>query len=342
MRTFFSFLQDMSNFIDYGRIQELYEALPMPQSNNLDDIRAPPNTPVATYGSIQDENGGSTTAANSERIGNPNHTEYADVMQSMRNIIEDMERSHGAGTSEPQLLARGMSRTFVQRPDDQILAIDVLREIRPTTRLLEVGGWLQHYRDHPVELEEESFDSDSTSDTGQIFDIDHRSHDQEWGPADHTTLTRLPVGLYDPWNPQLPQTELEIEYVREAFAFIRDSLQTSRDWDIMTDEVCDPFIGCGSQGYRTGRWFWGLQYDQRVEVCLQRKVGLRPGTKWILGPHDDQLPQWEMRWERNQCRIAPVHNSEIYTGYTEAWRHISRRVFTVPGVDILRRLANGA
>jgi hypothetical protein len=159
-----------------------------------------------------------------------------------------------------------------------------------------------------------------------------------WLPAG----TWLPVGLYDPWNPQPPQTELEIDYVHEAFAFICNSLQTPRDWDIMTDEVCDPFIGRGGQEDRTRRWFWGLPNDQRVEVCLQRMVGLRPGTKWILGPHDDQLPEWEMRWARNECRIAPVYKWEIYTGYIEAWRHIERGVFIVPGIHILRRLANEA
>jgi hypothetical protein len=107
-------------------------------------------------------------------------------------------------------------------------------------------------------------------------------------------------------------------------------------------ETSDPFIGRGSQEDRTRRWFWGLPNDQWVEVCLQRMVGLRPGTKWILGPHDDQLPEWEMRRERTQCRIAPVYKWEIDTGYIEAWRHIERGVFTVPGIHILRRLANEA
>jgi hypothetical protein len=54
------------------------------------------------------------------------------------------------------------------------LAIEALRAIRPSTRLLEVSGWLQHYRDRRNEMED-SFDSGSSSDSIRIFDLDQWS-----------------------------------------------------------------------------------------------------------------------------------------------------------------------
>ena len=41
-----------------------------------------------------------------------------------------------------------------------------------------------------------------------------------------------------------------------------------------------------------------LNFDIQMEVWIQRNLGLRPGSLWILGPHDDQIP--EMRTSMRQ------------------------------------------
>lgn len=80
-----------------------------------------------------------------------------------------------------------------------------------------------------------------------------------------------------------------------------------------------------------------LALDQQMEVWLQREFGLRPGSRWIIAPHDDRLSVWSLRWELNKCRIIPVDKDMpgMDICCEMAWDDISRHVYQTPGVQEL-------
>lgn len=124
-----------------------------------------------------------------------------------------------------------------------------------------------------------------------------------------------PVGTYDPFNSCFPRSACENEWGIRACIFILESLQTQDDWDYMVESICEPFLECDGNYCRTRDWFNALEFDVQMEIWVQRNLGLRPGSQWILGPHDDQLPEWTVRAESGKCRIVDIQFPGSELGY---------------------------
>lgn len=52
-----------------------------------------------------------------------------------------------------------------------------------------------------------------------------------------------------------------------------------------------------------------------MEIWIQRNLGLRPRSKWILGPHDELLAEWLTRYEMGKCRILNISYHRTELGY---------------------------
>ena len=111
----------------------------------------------------------------------------------------------------------------------------------------------------------------------------------------------LPLGTYDPFKPSLPKNPREEFFAREAVAFLRYNIRTMEQWNELVDDLLIPFEMIDSYYHRTFNWFAALPLPVQVEVILQRNLGLRPGTRWIIGPFDLLQDSWHARWDRGAC-----------------------------------------
>jgi hypothetical protein len=125
----------------------------------------------------------------------------------------------------------------------------------------------------------------------------------------------LPVGMYDPFDSSFPRNLSDIEWGIMATRFIYYNLQTYEDWGLMLDFICEPFSDWEGIYLRTRSWFNSLRFDIQMEIWVQRNLGLRPRSKWILGPHDELLEEWMTRYEMGRCRIVDVYFPGMELGY---------------------------
>jgi hypothetical protein len=132
-------------------------------------------------------------------------------------------------------------------------------------------------------------------------------HDYNW--------IHLPVGMYDPFDRSFPRNLSDRDWGIMATRFIYDSLRTYKGWNLILDSICDPFSDQEGIYLRTRNWFNSLEFDVQMEVWVQRNLGLRPRSKWILGPHDELLEEWATRYEMGKCRIPDVSYPGMELGY---------------------------
>jgi hypothetical protein len=122
------------------------------------------------------------------------------------------------------------------------------------------------------------------------------------------------IGTYDPFSSNFPRSDAEVEWGLTACRWVMDNLSTEEDWDRMVDLICEPFEW-DQYAIRTKAWFYALEFDEQVEVLLQRHFDKRPGSKWIIGPHDEILPEWEWRITHRECRILDIEYPGCEGGY---------------------------
>jgi hypothetical protein len=98
----------------------------------------------------------------------------------------------------------------------------------------------------------------------------------------------------------------------------------------MTDVLCEPFDPDDSDfAFRTMAWFYALEFDVQVEILLQRHFEKRPRSKWIIGPHEDLLDEWEWKITHGQCRILDIEYPGCEGGFMLAHE-------MNPGADLSR------
>jgi len=56
----------------------------------------------------------------------------------------------------------------------------------------------------------------------------------------------------------------------------------------------------------TRSWFSHLPADVQLEIYVQKEVGLRPHTRWIMGPYDHIFPVWQRRFDMGEVVIPQV------------------------------------
>ena len=132
--------------------------------------------------------------------------------------------------------------------------------------------------------------------------------------SDENDDDQRPVGTFDPFDLRFPRNELEQTWGDVALEFICDTVQTREDWECMVESICEPFSGWDGDYWRTRNWFNALDFDIQMEVWIQRNLGLRPGSRWILGPHDDQIPEM---W--NQYEAGRYKNSRYLVSWIRIW-----------------------
>jgi hypothetical protein len=150
-----------------------------------------------------------------------------------------------------------------------------------------------------------------------LDDISYASNYSDFGdvPYQDVPSQQLPVAMYDPYDPSFPRNDIEEAWGIDALLFLLGSLKTWEDWDIMIDTICDPFSDWDGAFQRTRDWFNALPFDVQMEVWIQRNLGLRPRSKWIMGPHDDLSEEWVTRFELGKCRIPAVEFPGHEYGY---------------------------
>jgi hypothetical protein len=127
------------------------------------------------------------------------------------------------------------------------------------------------------------------------------------------------MGTYDPFDRRFPRNLGETDWGFRAAAWIAGNLSKAEDWDIMTEVLCENFDPEESDfGIRTMAWFYALEFDVQVEILLQRHFERRPGSKWIIGPHEDVLDEWEFRITHGQCRILDIEYPGCEGGFMAA------------------------
>jgi hypothetical protein len=146
------------------------------------------------------------------------------------------------------------------------------------------------------------------------------------------------MGTYDPFNRYFPLNQFEVDWGLRAAAWIAENLSKEEDWDRMMEVLWEPFDPDDSDfAFRTMAWFGALEFDVQVEILLQRHFELRPGSKWIIGPHEDLLDQWEWKITHGQCRILDIEYPGCEGGFviahemnpgTDLSRYRERRVET--------------
>jgi|SRR5271170_3925464 len=115
---------------------------------------------------------------------------------------------------------------------------------------------------------------------------------------------KYPIGFYDPFNNTFPRNGLDQEWAERAVEFLLGEARVPLNSVINT--ICDPVLHDEWEWERTLEWFLALPLDVRAEVYLQRNFDLRPGSLWIMAPHDDKLPGWDWRYESRRCVIPGV------------------------------------
>jgi len=206
-------------------------------------------------------------------------------------------------------------------------SIDVLMEdvLQRTRALLETNNI-------PVDNSSAvAADDESTSNEDELSDTeDAHYREEDLGlqvPRWNTPFTanycglRIPLGFYDPFNVTFPCNGYEAEWGRDALYFVMSSFQASacRPWmDLMFNSMfrseIDSQFDLGDRD-RTWYWFEALPLDLKVEVYIQRNLGLRPRSLWILAPHDDESSIWARRYESGRCIIPKIRFSGMYCAY---------------------------
>ena len=94
------------------------------------------------------------------------------------------------------------------------------------------------------------------------------------------------------------------------------------DWEYMIESICEPFSGWDGDYWRTRNWFNALDFEVQMEIWIQRNLGLRPGSRWILGPHDDQIPELWNQYEAGRYRTVDIWypGSEFGYGYLHPYQ----------------------
>lgn len=123
------------------------------------------------------------------------------------------------------------------------------------------------------------------------------------------------IGTYDPFDSTFPRNRVEEEWGHRACEFLYESTLTRHAWATIIESICEPFLDWEGDYIRTRDWFYALDFDVQMEVWIQRNLGLRPGSYWIIGPHDDQLSEWLIRYEAGRCRIVDVPFCGSELGY---------------------------
>jgi hypothetical protein len=151
------------------------------------------------------------------------------------------------------------------------------------------------------------------------YDYDYNSHSHSHSHSasieQNKYKGRRLIGTYDPFDKTFPRNEVEKEWGHRASEFIYESMRTRNAWGTIIESICEPFSDWDGDYIRTRDWFYALKFDVQMEVWIQRNLGLRPGSCWIIGPHDDQLPEWLIRYEGGRCRIVDVPFCGSELGY---------------------------
>jgi hypothetical protein len=125
---------------------------------------------------------------------------------------------------------------------------------------------------------------------------------------------RYPIGFYDPFNDIFPRNGLDEDWSERAVDFLLGSGYVSIESAV--DSICDPDLNGEWEWERTRQWYRALPPDVQIEVYLQRNFDLRPGSLWIMAPHDDNLPGWDWRYESRRCIIPGVEFQGMGLAYS--------------------------
>jgi hypothetical protein len=167
--------------------------------------------------------------------------------------------------------------------------------------------------DIPSMRDSDQTDEDAVDDDTDNDDLDGDSPYEEertygaWNAWPHPRNycgIRLPIGLYDPFNDAFPRNGLDDEWAERAMEFLDDTAHVT--FNSRVNSICDPEADRGLEWERTWAWYYALPVDVQAEVYLQRNFDLRPGSLWIMAPHDDNLEGWERRYESRRCIIPGV------------------------------------
>ena len=153
---------------------------------------------------------------------------------------------------------------------------------------------------------------------GEVLYLDEETHRQTtWSapslPRDYCGI-RYPIGFYDPFNDTFPRNGLDEDWGERAVNFLLSRDDVSIESGV--DSICDPDLNGEWEWERTRQWYRALPRDVRIEVYLQRNFDLRPGSLWIMAPHDDNLPGWDWRYESRRCIIPGVEFQGMGLAYS--------------------------
>lgn len=169
------------------------------------------------------------------------------------------------------------------------------------------------------QLDIPSVDVHTTNDApGEVLHRHEETHRQTpWSapslPRDYCGI-RYPIGFYDPFNDTFPRNGLDEDWSERAVNFLLGRGDVSIESGV--DSICDPELNGEWEWERTRQWYRALPPDVQIEVYLQRNFDLRPGSLWIMAPHDDNLPGWDSRYESGRCIIPGVEFQGMGLAYS--------------------------
>lgn len=305
-----------------------------------EDVQAPPNSPVATESAQVD--------AQMPEISIEQFLEESQAHSELTRNVTELLVIDFLDIGEPSIrdFAVRLFQAMNSHSLHRTVVLEIVRE-QLEQDLPEIERWLDIFVLDP-RVAQEGIDTSSVDQTynrsdssvamdDSTFDGSSSDNDRENRNIARPRIDlskHLPIGAYDPFDKYTPMSQSQIDYGALAMRFILNNLQTSQDWNDVVDSICNQF-SWDNDCFRTRRWFSMLELDQQMEVWIQREFGLRPGSRWILGPHDDCLSVWSLRWELNQCRIVPVDKDMpgMDICYKMARDDISRHVYRTPGVQ---------
>jgi len=122
------------------------------------------------------------------------------------------------------------------------------------------------------------------------------------------------LAAYDPIENTWPTIDAEYVFARDAMSFIGENLTSPEDWDTLVDGLLEQYADNDSYYRRTLNWFNSLCLAFQMEIIIQRYIGLRPNTKWIIGPFDLLEESWARRWETEMCiRIETEYHGDNFS-----------------------------
>jgi hypothetical protein len=120
--------------------------------------------------------------------------------------------------------------------------------------------------------------------------------------AEFTLNELLLLAAYDPIHDTWATTRRDLFFAKSAMDFLKATFLDRRcDWDILLDEILVPFAQNESHMTQTVQWFYSLGFPYKIELLIQRNVGLRPRGLWMVGPFDMLHEPWETRWNNREC-----------------------------------------